>query len=146
MSTTRIYLKNAKPSDFEMRETAAGIKYPYLYGFKVEDPERNPYVHIGDPMDPAFRLPNIPRGYRGRCTHQSSYAEGFRSEGFYRTKTAKARVETVRERTMQMIVISATSPKAIRAIYTEIRLGKLQPTENWGQDVGAASTGTSTAE
>jgi hypothetical protein len=121
-----------------------------LYGTKVETSKESNgrYVTLYlNPIDPAVDMPRFPRGHVKAITFCSDkYYHGFRHEGVYQLKGAKALVKTEVHihnadwdhkqdastiARYQEISISAGSIKTLREIYTQIRQGKLQPTETW---------------
>lgn len=101
------------------------------------------YISVNaDPLDPAASMPKVAHKHIKRVSYTDKFFEGFRTDGVYRHKGATARLETVEDsegygearfdRRYQRISISAGSIKTLREIYTQVRQGKLKPTEDWG--------------
>lgn len=165
MSSMKIWLTAkavAQPTThtcgFTDRQPGEKVK---LYGRPVETSESSGGKFINlylDPTDPAIDMPRFVRGQVRVITFTSSYHEGFRPEGMYIHKGAKAKVQTVVNvqspnfgnnadtssiERRQEISISAKSIKALQEIYTLIRQGNLQPTEKWSD---GGQSGVSFAE
>jgi hypothetical protein len=121
-----------------------------LYGGNIETSNESggKYVTLYlDPINPAVDMPRFTRGHVKMIAFSDKYHEGFRAEGIYTHKGARAVVKTtVRVETpylgnvhdttsierYQEISISAKSIKTLREIYTLIRQGdKLEPQEKW---------------
>lgn len=134
MSSTRMYLRGVGQADCTWKTPEGSTNmYLYFHGYRVESIDNNPFIWIGDPMDPGFIEPSIPVQNRGSCSHTSSYCEGSRPEGFYRFGKSTARVETHGGGTRQQITIIAPTPASVRNIYSRIRCSALKPKENWGK-------------
>jgi len=118
-----------------------------LNGLEVESDEGGEkYIDLyrHDPIDPTSSyVLSIDRKYIKRVSFVDKYHAGFRTDGIYKFKGATACIETKRtfhggfdkeqlEETYQNISISAGSMRTLREIYTQVRQGKLKPTEDWG--------------
>jgi hypothetical protein len=114
---------------------------------ETEDSSGKKYISVNaDPLDPAASLPTVARKNIKRVSYTEKHFEGFRTDGIYHHKGAKARVETIEDsegygetrfnRRYQNISISAGSIKTLREIYTKVRSGELSPTEDWGCSLG----------
>lgn len=99
-----------------------------------------------DPTDPTVDMPCFKRDEIKAITSDDSYYEGFRPEGIYKHRGAKAMVRTnvdvkrpypsnsmdqTSVERKQDISITAKSLIALRDIYTQIRQGNIKPTEEW---------------
>jgi hypothetical protein len=122
-----------------------------LYGVEVQTSKESggKYVSVYlDPIDPTVDMPRFQRGHVKMIAFSDRYHEGFRPEGVYTHKGARAVVKTiVRVETpylgnnfdatsierYQEISISAKSIKTLREIYTQIRQGKIAAVEVWSQ-------------
>lgn len=113
-----------------------------------------------DPSDFVSPPPTIGRKFFKKITFVDTYHVGFRKDGIYKYRGATARVVTERrfhgrcyehetkEEVYQKISISAGSFETLRQIYSKIRSGALEPTENWGAsmlDITIAKKKTATA-
>lgn len=92
-----------------------------------------------DPMNPGSPIPGkIGHGDVSHVSYVDVYYTGFRTDGIYKLGSATARVvmEVRFAETMpvhyQRIEISAQNVQELREIYSHVRSGKLQPTEDWG--------------
>ncbi len=107
---------------------------------------KSPYVHVyGDPIDPTHIPPVFPKRSIRKVTFMTKHHVGFRNDGIYCHKGAVARVEinrrlhtlmtngdTTHLEVHQEIQISAGSIRTLCEIYTLVRSGKLDPSEDWG--------------
>ncbi|OGZ35183.1 MAG: hypothetical protein A2V60_02085 [Candidatus Portnoybacteria bacterium RIFCSPHIGHO2_01_FULL_39_19] len=129
---------------------------------KVETDQELGRKHIPlyeDPFNPATDLPEIPEELIEKVTVKDyRIYRGFRTEGIYRHEGATLMLKTfsevhgsfmgdhVERDDHQSISISAPSVKALKAIYTIVRQGKLEPEEDWEQDIDVPDTDTPPAE
>lgn len=154
--TVRIWLTAAAAKAVETKEEPKPFTTSKMHdvsrfnGFEVKSDQAGAvYIDFNvDPFDPASYVPNIGHKYIKRVSFLDKYFEGFRTDGIYKLKGATARVETEEryisagnlhesghEERYQNISISAGSIRTLREIYTLVRQGKLQPTEDWGTDL-----------
>ncbi|MDA8596718.1 hypothetical protein N9L26_00065 [Candidatus Pacebacteria bacterium] len=105
-----------------------------------------------DPIDPTIEPPTFPKGSVRKITFTSKHFDGFRNDGIYRHKGAVALLETTQKlhtpstmadktllQVFQEVKISAGSVRTLREVYTKVRAGKLEPTEDWGSPMKAPS-------
>lgn len=132
-----------------------------IYGATVNTSNQSGGKYITmylDPVSPAVDMPRFKRGDVKLIALTETYHEGFRPEGIYVHKGAKAMVktevkvdspyagnnfDTTSIERRQEISVSAKSIVTLKAMYTMIRQGKLEPTEKWSD---GGQSGVSFAE
>ena len=149
--STRIWLKSSAEKSLNKSEKKKWDKDVYTLENGVEvvadDTSGEKYVVVhANPLDPSASMPRVAHKYIKRVTYTDhKYYEGFRTDGIYKLKGATAKVETVENYSRpyhdhdnghleryQSLTISAGSIQTLREIYTQVRQGKLKPSEDWG--------------
>lgn len=119
----------------------------------TENTNAAPYISIErDPIDPTVEFPVFPKGSVRKVTYIGKHFDGFRNDGVYHYRGATARLETTQKlhtpssmedkshlEVFQQIQISARCVRTLREIYTKVRSGTIQPTEDWGSPAKAPS-------
>lgn len=94
-------------------------------------------------FDPTASIPDIPADIVTRVTVKEYIYRGFRTNGIYRNEGAELMVKThvqvhstmmshsVERETFQEINVSGPTVEAVKAIYSLVRQGELQPAEDW---------------
>lgn len=101
-------------------------------------------IVYGDIFDPTKIMPDVPEKFVKKVTLKERIDQGFRAEGIYRIEGAtllirsKVRVhfrgDNIAREEWQEISVSAPNIEMLKAIYTLVRQGDLDPEENWGGD------------
>ena len=145
-SSIRIYLKKCA-EDF-IREGEGGKNQKSFYGYQVrEDQDGALYVSPANFTDPTIPLPKISPMLIAKVTFLGGLSQNslFRNEGVYRFGRAVMSLQnsinpnTTPPLGYQAIRIVAPGMTSLRQIYTKVRQGKLEPSEDWGTAPNASS-------
>ena len=158
--TYRVWLTKAAEADFvtametECREEKGVVRFQ---GLKVltDNLTGKPYISVNlDPIDPTVELPTFPKGSIRKVTFTGKHFDGFRNDGVYRHKGATVYLKIVHNlktpsvhntedvthlEIYQEVQISAGSVRTLREIYTKVRAGEIEPSEDWGSPMKAPS-------
>ena len=157
--TIRVWLTKAAETHFEDAGEVSRVQSkPHVamfYGFKVfeEHVGGQRYISLSvDPLNPTVDTPTFPKGTVRRVTFTHKYFDGFRNDGIYEHKGATARLELTQKirsastledvsrlEIFQEIQITAGSIRTLRQIYTKVRSGEIEPSEDWGSPLKAPS-------